>query len=322
MKKLRLIIVPILCGILLSGCGKIYFTTGISNDNILKIEDASCSYQEALIYLGEEKGAYESSFGDAVWDEYIGDMTMEEYVKDVVKNKLAKIECINLLAEEENISLSSDEEKKVEAAAEEYFSRLTESQISEMELNIEIVKKTFTKYAISQKVFETLTADMDSQISDSDAKVIKVQTIFMATEESELNKILRKLEDGEDFYTLAEEFTEDDEIEYLIKKGETLPEFEEAAFKLKTDEISGVISTEKGFYIIKCISDYMPDESAANKKALLSAEIEEAFKLVYNPFVDKLKFEFNSSLWNKTQIENVSSLSEADFYGVYEEIYK
>lgn len=322
MKKLRLIIVPVICSILFSGCGKIYFTAGISNDNILKIEGSSVAYQEALIYLGEEKGAYESSYGDDVWDENIGDASMEDYVKDVVKNKIAKIECMNLLAQEEDISLSTQEASNVSAAADEYYSRLTENQINDMGLTKKIVYTTFEKYALAQKIFDSLTGSLESQISDSDAKMIKVQSIFMATDESKMNKILKKLKNGEDFYTLAQEYTEDDQIEYTIKKGETLPEFEDAAYALKTDEFSGVISTEKGYYIIKCISDYLPDESAANKKALLQEEKEVAFQEVYNSFADKLKYEFNESLWEKTKVKDISSLHEADFYGVYDEYCK
>ena len=61
-------------------------------------------------------------------------------------------------------------------------------------------------------------------------------------------------------------------MEYTIKKGETLPEFEKAAYNLKTGEVSSVISTEKGYYLIKCISDYMADESATNKADLLEQE--------------------------------------------------
>lgn len=78
------------------------------------------------------------------------------------------------------------------------------------------------------------------------------------------NKVKARLDKGEDFLALYKEFSEEpwakDESagdEMLYVKGQMPPEFDAAAFALKTNEISGVITTPLGFHIIR-ISEHQP----------------------------------------------------------------
>ena len=63
-----------------------------------------------------------------------------------------------------------------------------------------------------------------------------------------------RAQNGDDFDSLIEEYNEDMSSTYTFGKG-TMPEaFEKAAFNLDTDEISGLVETEYGYHIIKCVS--------------------------------------------------------------------
>ncbi|MEG2583095.1 MAG: peptidylprolyl isomerase [Oscillospiraceae bacterium] len=62
---------------------------------------------------------------------------------------------------------------------------------------------------------------------------------------------------GEDFATLMKEFNQDSgatEKGYTFQKGEMVPEFEDAAFKLGLNEISGPVESSFGFHVIKRIA--------------------------------------------------------------------
>jgi peptidyl-prolyl cis-trans isomerase C len=78
----------------------------------------------------------------------------------------------------------------------------------------------------------------------------------------QLEKILERARKGEDFAALAKEFSEDPGSkskggEYTFARAKDDPqhamvaEFENAAFSLKTNEISGVVTTQFGYHIIK-----------------------------------------------------------------------
>src|SRR6266404_1229535 len=73
----------------------------------------------------------------------------------------------------------------------------------------------------------------------------------------QIDKILERAKKGEEFAALAREYSEDPGSkntggEYTFARGQFRnPEFENAAFALKTNEISGVITTAFGYHIIK-----------------------------------------------------------------------
>lgn len=78
-------------------------------------------------------------------------------------------------------------------------------------------------------------------------------------------EVLNKAKKGEDFEKLIKEYGQDpgmvDNTEgYIVKQdGQFVPEFEEAAFKLKKDEISDIVSSTFGYHIIKAY-DITPEK--------------------------------------------------------------
>lgn len=101
--------------------------------------------------------------------------------------------------------------------------------------------------------------------------------------------ILKRANAGEDFYTLMKEFSEDKqegsdpEEYYLFKAGEMVEEFETAAFALKENEISEIVTTEFGYHIIKRINvtddeKYFNEIKDTIKSNYLSGEIQKQYE--------------------------------------------
>jgi peptidyl-prolyl cis-trans isomerase D len=69
--------------------------------------------------------------------------------------------------------------------------------------------------------------------------------------------LLAQLEGGGDFAALAKKFSEDEQSAVKggdlgpFDRGQMVPEFDEAASKLKPDELSGLVKTQYGYHIIK-----------------------------------------------------------------------
>jgi parvulin-like peptidyl-prolyl isomerase len=69
-------------------------------------------------------------------------------------------------------------------------------------------------------------------------------------------EVLKKARAGEDFAKLAKEYSDDPGSkdkggEYTFPRGQMVPEFEAAAFTLKTNQVSDIVTTQFGYHIIK-----------------------------------------------------------------------
>ena len=93
--------------------------------------------------------------------------------------------------------------------------------------------------------------------------------------------------------------------------------FENAAFSLKEEQISKLIATDTGYYIIKCIEDYMIEETQLNKEAIIANEKDKAFKDVYEPFLETLTSEFNDKVWDEITFKKTKNVTTSNFYDIY-----
>lgn len=100
-----------------------------------------------------------------------------------------------------------------------------------------------------------------------------------AAKRKQIDDLLKRARGGEDFAKLAKEFSEDpgskdDGGEYTFPRGKMVAEFESAAFSLKTNDISDVVTTQFGYHIIR-LSEKIPakkveyDKVAADLKEML-----------------------------------------------------
>jgi len=105
---------------------------------------------------------------------------------------------------------------------------------------------------LRQKVAEKFASD-ESVNADAKAKA---------------EEVLAKVKAGEDFATLAKQYSQDTTASAggdlgFFAKGKMVPEFETAAFALKAGEVSGLVKTVYGYHIIK-VTEVKGDEIKAS----------------------------------------------------------
>ena len=326
------------CTVVGCSCKDVYFTTGLTDNDIFKMDGVATSKQEAMLYLTCEKNLYETSYGSEIWEHEVSSgTTFTDYVKNIVKERLAQVSALNRLAKKNKVTLSEKEEKKVERASEAYFNGLTKEEIEYMDIELDDVVEAYSKYAIAQKVYAELTKDIEPEVSDAEALVIKVQSIYVKTysvdaeggiteysqeEKKEAKEKAESLlsqvnQEDVDFYEVASKYSDAEDVEYIFGKGEMLEEFEKAAFSLKEEQISELVTTDTGYYIIKCMEDYMIEETQINKDSIIAKEKDKAFKDVYEPFLDSLTSEFNDKVWNEIKFSKIENVSTSNFYDIY-----
>lgn len=107
---------------------------------------------------------------------------------------------------------------------------------------------------ISNKVRDTLTADLEGNVKQVHARHILLRT------ESDAKDILTKLTNGEDFAALAKQYSQDEttrdrggDLGWFTSDELLTPQLSVTAFKLQVGQIAGPIATELGYHVIQVL---------------------------------------------------------------------
>ena len=332
----------LMLGSVLTGCGKdtenvkVVLTTGFGKDEIFRIEDVSCTKEEIMVYLTNIQNRYEKVYGKEILDTEIDGVTLEENVKETAIANMAQIKAMTLLAKKHNVSLAEDELNLVKEAAEEYFSSLNETEIVQMGVKEDTIVSLYSEFALANKLYHYLIKDINPEISDDEARTITVEHILIKTynldedgnrvEYSDYAKqqarekameVLKLAESGKGFHVLADQYSDDKTLTYSFGKGEMEPGFEEAAFNLGNDEISGLVETQYGYHIIKCISTFNREVTDENKKKIVEERKEEVFGEEYDSFVSSLTRNLNKELWETITFIRDDRVQTSNFFEIY-----
>ena len=223
---------------------------------------------------------------------------------------------MDIVAQQQNISLTDKEHKKVKQAAKEYFQSLNSDEVSFMNVNQADVIKIYENYALAEKLYKNLTEGVNTEVSDDDARVIKIQQICVS-KKKDADKVSEKLAAGEDFESVADEYSSCTSAPLNISRGELTKELEDVAFELANDEISSAIKTSGGYFFIKCISKFEEELTEANKANILNLREKEQFDNVYEEFVGNAVFYLNEEIWDQIRIDNSLDINTNSFFEVY-----
>ena len=305
----------------LTGCGtwsntKIVLTTGLTGDQLFKVGKSVCTLPEAMIYVMDYKQQYENAYGVEMWEHDFGGVTLEEYVKDTIIAQLASIKAVTLLAKENNITLSDAEKEKISQAAEEYYSALTDEQKKYMKVEKGDVEDLYTAHVLSKKVYTEITKDVNTEVSDDEARIITIQQIRLdSLDNAEIVKA--RLDEGKDFGTVAAAYNRDSQTTVTLGRGEKEAAYEEAAFSLENDQISDVIETTGGYYILKCVNNFDRDATEANKITMVEKRRDEEFTEAYESLMADTLSEFNRQKWTKVHFADYSGEAAPNFMTIY-----
>ncbi len=308
----------------LGGCGdetKVVLTTGMKENEVFRIADASCTLPEAMIYLTNLQNQYEEVYGAQIWEVEGSRESLEDGIKQQVLGELAQVKSMVLLAEQKGIGLDETEEQRVQAAAAEYFDSLNGTERTLLGADSALIGQMYREYALAEKVYRQIVEDVNPEISDDEARTITVQMIRIS-EKGAAEEVRQQAEEGADFEALAQENSEDSVITSSFGKGEKEAALEKAAFNLGKDEISGVVAGEDGYYIIKCINTFDEAQTQLNKEKIADERRNEAFSREYDTFVDSLVRQLNEELWDPVTLIHDEAVTTTGFFDVYERYFE
>ena len=296
----------------------------VGRNHVFSINGNKCTKEEARLYLCNYQNIYGSAYGLNLWDYDYSKIeegaSLEDYVKDVTLSELANIMCMEQLAKQQELTLTEEELQKVNAAADEYYKSLSRKEISYIGLDKNELKSFYEKYALAQKLYNSLTQGINEEVSDDEARVIRIQQIYVKSEET-ATQVQQKLANGEKFDSLASNYNEAGVIERNLARGEYPEVVDNVVFHLDNGEESGMITTEQGYYFIKCLNKFDEELTEANKENIIVKRRKEQFDDKYIEFVETSQFELNESVWDDIKVDTSGDMKTSSFFEVYEKYF-
>ncbi len=267
---------------------------------VATIGDEKVTTGDMNIFLRQMEMQYEGMFGPDIWDQEVEDgKTVVDITKENALKAAEDIAIIRLIGIKEGITIPEDEMKKMEESAPlllEQFGEDSGITLASINLALEseyyrqqMFDKEIVDFPINQEELKSiLDANPDYQkFNDYEvedlAKKVRVRHILISTlddqeipqplPEEEKNEkkalaeeVLAKVNAGEDFATLAKEYSEDTGLkdnggEYTFARGDDyVKEFKDSAFSLNPGENSELVETQFGYHIIKLEEVIEPTE--------------------------------------------------------------
>ena len=157
---------------MLSGCtiGNTEFVLDkneVGRNHVFSVNGENCTKEEARLYLCNYQNLYGHEYGINLWEHDFGEVKEEEsletYVKSITLSELAGVMCMNQLAEQKEIALTNEEKDLVAKATDAYYDSLSKDEIRFIGLDKSELKNFYEKYAVAQKLYQTLTQGVNEE---------------------------------------------------------------------------------------------------------------------------------------------------------------
>ena len=313
MKRIIKNIILLLLVLSLFSCKGIEF----ENQKIAKAEEFSRA--ESMIFVAEEKNKYENKFGYSLWNLKSGDGSLyfKDYIVSITKGFIEKLMVLKLTAEDLNIIISNVDNEKIDNASKEYFNSLSQGDLDYIGCSEEDVKKAYTDYHTARLVIDNLSKNASTELSISEAKVIRVQYIVFDDRESAVKTAEELTKRGANFSYFAKSRSKETEIEMIIKRGdETSTRFPEL-FYLSDGQVSEVIQFKNRFYLFKCVEDYLVDETEKRRLEVLRSMKNSEFDEKFKKYEETYNIRSNSSYWREIDLQEGRDCTIDKFEDIY-----
>ena len=314
----------------LAGCGfkkeEAKLDTGeiSANSVVMLVGDEQVRFSEVADYCYFLKCQYESSFGSDLWNYQVEESeTIGDQAKQEIVNMITQLKIISAQAQKQGVTLTADEEDEAARQAEDLVGAASGEDKKKYSLNVQEISEIYQENALANKMFYVATDDVDTDISDEEARQVKLQVIQVKTAGQDENgntvpadsatikaakkradKLYEQAQDTEDFLALAQKSSDSTRYEFTV--GSDSEELEQAvitaAFSLTTGEISQVVEGEQGYYIVYCVDEMDEEATQAKKEEIISQRQTKAFTEKYAQWMQDMKVDINQSFWNDFSI--------------------
>lgn len=219
-----------------------------------------------------------TSSSDKIVTSKAGDITKEEFYEQM-KTQAGKQVLNSMVMEKVLIKNYKVDDKEVDKKFDEMKKQVGDqfdTLLKQQGLKEETLKNGVRAELAQEKAIEkTIT---DKELKENYKPEIKASHILVK-DEATAKKVKEELGQGKSFEELAKQYSEDTGSKEkggdlgFFGAGKMVKEFEDAAYKLKKDEVSEPVKSQFGYHIIKVTDIKEPEKSFEQSKADIKKEL-------------------------------------------------
>lgn len=285
-------------------------------------------YQQAVY-----DGNYLSMFGDEMWtqDLYGDGSSFQESVKKEIVTDLENMLVLEANMSDYNVEISDEEQKKIEEVSKQFINDNSDKAIRQIGATEEYIKRMLTLQTIKAKMYQKIIANVDQNVSDEEA----AQRTFSYVQ---INKNTKTGEDGttvnytdeekkdleknaeafakeakEDFNKAAEDHGYTVSTHSYGKDEETFEKTViEAADKLKEGDITGLLSTDTDYYVVRLDKELDEEATLQKKESIRSQRESDQYTKVLDELKEKAIFKLEEEEWEKIKFNKLFSIKAVE----------
>jgi foldase protein PrsA len=293
---------------------------------VLTVNGLDVSYDEVRLYLQSNKEEIESTYGSDVWSMSVNadGKTYEETLKASLLEEIIYIKLVCSQAQALGITLTEDELLDVDEYTAEFLSNFDEAKMEYYHVDQEMVRQIYKDNMLSNKVFESLTLSVDTQVLDEEARQAVFQYILvgkygydeagnrydyseeqLAEAKTRAETLHTQAQITTNFFDFAQANSDDeDEVEIIAGIGDMKAEIEKVTLSMKAGELSPVIDTEDGWFIFYCVEEMNQEETDAKKEEIIRERQQAAFDEQYKKWDDAKEVIINQEIWDAISLSS------------------
>lgn len=289
---------------------------------MMAVGEETVTYGEVLFYLYQLKQKYEGSLGEEVWNAQIEDgKTFGEYAKEEILDQLTELKIICARAAKDEVVLSADELSQIEREAQEYMSSISEEGKETYHISLDMVKKVYQENVLAGKMFDITTSSVSTEVSDEEARQVKLQYIEIILEgmdkdgnrialdekerqkaKKEAGELLKEWKAAEDKEAFAQANSQSENTEVIYGTDNPPEVFGEAGLSLSSKDFGEVIEGDKSIYLIYCAEDMDEDATREKKEDIIRKKQDEIFQKSYTEWSKNYKVVVSTPLWESIEL--------------------
>ena len=296
-RLLPILLLTALVAVLAAGCGGGSSTPkSVPGDGVAVVGNQTISKQAFNALLDQAKTSFvkqKRKFPKAGSQEFkaLQDQAVQYLVQRAEFEQKAKDLGVTVTDQQVDARLKQVKKQYFGGSEKKYQSQLKAQGLTEKQVRDDIKAQL-----ISEGIFKKVTAD--AKVSDKDVQAYynSHKSQYGQAESRDVRHILvnakpladkieAQLKAGGDFAALAKKYSKDPGSaaqggKLTVSKGQTVPQFDKAAFSLKTNQISPPIKTQYGWHIIQPLSAIRPAKQTpfAQVKASIQQQLAQTKK--------------------------------------------